>query len=66
MTQLKAVLLLLAAAATFWAAISLATGFDTDFKTAAVVAVCCLGVTVFLDYRGDESRRREFRWERES
>jgi 4-hydroxybenzoate polyprenyltransferase len=59
----KYVLLILAAAATFWAAISWATGFDSDFKTSAVIAIVCLGGTQYLDYRNSE--RRTNLWERE-
>jgi uncharacterized membrane protein YphA (DoxX/SURF4 family) len=53
----KHVLLLAAVVATFWAAISWVTGFDTDFKAAAVVAITCLGGVFVIDHRAEERAR---------
>lgn len=64
MTQpVKVFLLTLAAIATFWAAVSLATGFDGDFKAAAVIAILALGATQFIDYRDSEQLRQRYLWE---
>lgn len=59
----KYVLIVAAAAATFWAAISWVTGFDADFRVAAIVAILCLGATQFLDYRSSEQLRQRYLWE---
>lgn len=62
----KYVLIVAALVATFWAAISWVTGFDADFRVAAVVAIVCLGLPHLLDYRVSEELRcgREAVWER--
>lgn len=58
--------MLLAAFATGWAGVAWLTGFDGDFKAAAIIAVLCLGATQFLDYRLSEQLRRgrEAVWDR--
>lgn len=56
-------LLICAAISTFWAAVASAFGFDGEFKTAAVIAIVCLGVTQFLDYRNSEEERRKYLFE---
>lgn len=60
----KHLLILVAAFATGWAAVSWVVGFDGDFKAAAVVAILCLGVKELLDYRVSVAYEERFRWER--
>lgn len=63
---MKHVCVIVAAAATIWAAASWLTGFDADFVGGAVVALISLGVVFYLDYREEQwmgQYRREV-WER--
>jgi len=48
----------IASIATLYAMASFATGFDTDFKVAAIIAITCLGVNQFLDHAECEKRWR--------
>jgi hypothetical protein len=63
---MKHALILVAAFATGWAAMSWALSFDADFKASAVTAILCLGGKEFLDYRDSERRHGEHVGERES
>lgn len=63
MTHAKGVFIFAAMIATLWAAISFVTGFDADFRAAAIIAILCLGATHFLDYRSSEQLRQKFLWE---
>jgi hypothetical protein len=58
----KSALILVAAFATGWAAISWALNFDGDFKGAAVVAILCLGGKELLDYRESGAQEQRYRW----
>lgn len=59
----KVFLLLAAAFATGWAAMSWALSFDADFKAAAITAILALGVKEYLDYRDSEQVEQKYLWE---
>jgi hypothetical protein len=50
-------LLLIAFWATIWAAIAFFTGFEADFKVAAIVAALSLGGVFWLDHLAKERER---------
>jgi hypothetical protein len=54
---MKLVLLIIASWATIWASAAFFTGFDSDFRVAATIAVACLAAIFYLDHRTDERAR---------
>lgn len=60
---MKLFLIFAAAIATVWAAVSLITGADGDFRTGSILAILCLGATQFLDYHASEQLRQKYLWE---
>lgn len=66
--RVKSVLILVAAFASGWAAVSSVFGLDADFKVAFVAALLCLGGVFVIDHRGAERERmalgRQQVWDR--
>jgi hypothetical protein len=55
--RMKLVLLVIAAWATIWSTAAFFTGFDSDFRVAATIAVACLATIFYLDHRTAERAR---------
>jgi hypothetical protein len=54
---MKLVLLIIAAWATIWSTAAFFTGFESDFRVAATIAIACLATIFYLDHRTDERAR---------
>jgi hypothetical protein len=54
---MKLVLLIVASWSTIWATAAFFTGFDSDFRVAATIAVAALAAVFYLDHRTDERAR---------
>jgi hypothetical protein len=54
---MKLVLLIIAAWSTIWSTAAFFTGFESDFRVAATIAVACLAAVFYLDHRAAERER---------